>query len=83
MRKYKCHKEVSAMKIEYCTFFYNSTEKRYDYRLVGGDGNSVEVNREFIERHNAAPGNYYVVYDDGYASISPAPAFEAGYSLVK
>jgi len=25
------------------------------------------------------PGDYYVVYDDGYASISPREAFEAGY----
>lgn len=82
MKRYKCHKEVSAMRIEYCTFFYNSEHKRYDYRIVGEDGEVVEVTREFMERHQVTPDNYYVVYDDGYASISPGKTFEDGYSEV-
>jgi len=28
------------------------------------------------------PGDYYVVYEDGYKSISPAKAFEEGYTLI-
>jgi len=28
-------------------------------------------------------GGYYVVYDDGYASWSPAAAFEAGYTKLQ
>lgn len=35
-----------------------------------------------MERHQVTPDNYYVVYDDGYASISPGKAFEDGYSEV-
>jgi len=30
-------------------------------------------------RYTPVPGDYYVVYDDGFASISPRQAFEAGY----
>ncbi len=82
MKKYKCHKEVSAMRIEYCTFFYNAGQKRYDYRIVGDTGDVVEVTREFMERHQVTPGNYYVVYEDGYASISPGKAFEEGYTEI-
>lgn len=82
MKKYKCHKEVSAMRIEYCTFFYNAGQKRYDYRIVGDTGDVVEVTREFMERHQVTPGNYYVVYEDGYSSISPGKAFEEGYTEI-
>ena len=82
MKKYKCHKEVSAMRIEYCIFFYNAEQKRYDYRIVGDTGDVVEVTREFMERHQVTHGNYYVVYEDGYASISPGKAFEEGYTEI-
>ncbi|MFA9204828.1 MAG: hypothetical protein ACEQSH_00070 [Bacteroidia bacterium] len=30
-------------------------------------------------RYRPVPGDYYVVYDDGYAAISPRKAFEEGY----
>lgn len=28
-------------------------------------------------------GGYYVVYEDGYESWSPAEAFEKGYTLIQ
>lgn len=82
MNRYKCHKEVSAMKIQYCTFFYNSEFRRYDFRIVGENDEFVEVTREFMDKHHVTPGSYYVVYDDGYASVSPKKAFEERYTQI-
>lgn len=86
MKRYKCHKEVSAMRVD-----------RIDDRgvigaalvSVGGteeapvDIDSVAVSVAFIERHKPTAPGYFVRYDDGYESFSPAGAFEDGYSEVK
>jgi hypothetical protein len=77
MPRYKCHKEVWALKIK--------AIKR------DGDGSatitpddpgyaSFKVDRDYVAKHKPQAGGYYVVYDDGYKSWSPAEAFEAGYT---
>ena len=89
MPKYKCHKEVWALKIA-----------KIEARAADGDATSVaeqggatitpadegyapfEVNREYMEKHKPQVGGYYVVYKDGYKSFSPAEAFEDGYTLL-
>ena len=38
---------------------------------------------EWLDKHNPEVGGYYVVYEDGYKSFSPAKAFEEGYTLIK
>ena len=40
------------------------------------------VSREFVLKHRPQVGGYYVVYDDGYKSFSPAKAFEEGYTRI-
>ena len=40
---------------------------------------SVRAADRMFDRYMPVPGDYYVVYDDGYASISPKKAFEEGY----
>lgn len=40
------------------------------------------VDAAYVTKHNPQPGGYYVVYEDGYKSFSPAAAFESGYSLI-
>ena len=35
---------------------------------------------EMMNRAILAVGGYYVVYEDGYKSFSPAGAFESGYT---
>jgi hypothetical protein len=78
MPRYRCHKEVSAMQID-----------RIEWRastgaiLVLREGARVEqapVTRAWMEKHEPAPGGYFVQYDDGYTSFSPAGAFESGYT---
>lgn len=39
----------------------------------------IEVKPEVFSRYTPIPGDYYVVYNDGYKSISPRQAFLEGY----
>lgn len=39
----------------------------------------VKAANNMFARYTPVAGDYYVVYDDGYASISPRQAFEEGY----
>ena len=41
-----------------------------------------DVESSYINKHCPEVGGYYVQYQDGYESYSPAEAFESGYSRV-
>lgn len=41
-----------------------------------------QVPREYVEKHKPIVGGYYVIYEDGYKSFSPAEAFESGYTRI-
>jgi hypothetical protein len=81
MPKYKCHKEVWALKIRDIQPYKDNLTKtllfpedpNYDY---------IEVDSFYMVKHSPQVGGYYVVYEDGYKSYSPAKAFEEGYSLI-
>ena len=75
MPRYACHKQVHALKIK--SVLYSDQA----IALVPEDGGyaPIELSLHFDTKHNPQPGGYYVVYDDGYASYSPAQAFESGY----
>lgn len=81
MPRYKCYKEVWALKIK-------------EVQLETGEGTprlvfensryaSIEVDADYVKKHDPQPGGYYVVYVDGYKSFSPAQAFEEGYTLIQ
>lgn len=40
------------------------------------------VSEEYVTKHNPQSGGYFVVYEDGYKSFSPAKAFEEGYTRI-
>lgn len=42
----------------------------------------IEVNGDYMAKHNPVEGGYFVIYEDGYSSFSPAKAFEEGYTPV-
>ena len=78
--RYRCHKEVRALKIEAIAdretgggLLY-PVDKRYA---------PIPLSPEYVQKHKPEPGGYYVVYKDGYKSFSPAQAFEEGYTLVR
>lgn len=78
MPRYRSHKTVRALKIE------RVERAGVDYMIVfeGGELAAV-VPTSFFARGQAQAGDYYVVYQDGYASWSPAKVFLEGYSLVE
>lgn len=74
MPKYKCHKEVYALKIIGISV---GGELAFGFPFA-----PKLMPREWLDKHNPAVGGYYVVYQDGYESYSPAEAFESGYTLI-
>jgi len=80
MPKYRSHKEVWALKIGDSI----AVNQHGDATLSIADGGfaPVEVKAEVVSRYFPSPGDYYVRYADGYESISPAKAFEEGYTRV-
>jgi hypothetical protein len=76
---YKCHKEVCALKIKEMKF-----SVQVGNTLVPENEAFAEffVTDEYIAKHHPEAGGYWVRYEDGYQSYSPAQAFEKGYALV-
>jgi hypothetical protein len=68
--RYRCHKEVHAAKIVEAS----------GLRLGFEGGGYKHTTPEWNLKHMPAVGGYFVVYDDGYESYSPASAFEGGYT---
>lgn len=77
MPKYKCHKTVHALKIK--EILQNESPAPTQLLPVEEGYGPVDLPIGFANRHNPEVGGYYVVYDDGYVSHSPAKAFEEGY----
>ena len=72
MPRYQCHKKVHALKIADVT---GCTITPADEGYA-----PFEVDPAMYSRYTPVTGDYYVVYDDGYKSFSPAKAFEEGYT---
>ena len=92
--RYQCHKKVWALKIAEIVFDWaiaNKENRETDGSAIitpAEEGYApFKVDREYVSKHlrnvdpNVVLGGYYVVYDDGYKSFSPAKAFEDGYTL--
>ena len=96
MPRYKCHKEVWALKIAEIEFFNSdgasmgaSPEPLHGMQLglaiitpVEENYAPFKVDAEYVRKHKPKVGGYYVVYADGYKSWSPAQAFEEGYTRI-
>lgn len=74
--RFKCHKVVQAFKI-----IQIDTDPAQPATVLRGDGGiSLKVPDDYLAKQQARVGGYWVKYDDGYESYSPAEAFEAGYA---
>ena len=87
---YRCHKEVRALKIrevviEVVIDDAGRGEADRGASLMPEDQNfgAIRVDVDFLRKHDPTPGGYYVIYEDGYKSFSPAVAFEGGYTKVE
>lgn len=83
MPRYKCHKEVWALKIKEIVRV-PSGNATVTHSIVPEDTGYApfDVSLEYIDKHSPVAGGYYVVYTDGYISYSPARAFEEGYTRI-
>lgn len=77
---YTCHKRVQAVKIDEIIKDEISGGYLLIYNLDRRYG--VKVSDAYLERHKPTVGGYYIKYQDGYESFSPAQAFEEGYTKV-
>lgn len=76
---YKSHKVVNACKI------LKMTKKAGGGKYIYPAEEGIEkfaVSNDYVKKHDPQPSGYYVIYEDGYESWSPAEAFEEGYELV-
>ena len=89
MPKYKCIKDVWALKIKSIVFdsdLASETGRETNGTAIFTPEDNryapIELSAEFVHKHKPVEGGYYVVYKDGYKSFSPASAFEEGYILI-
>ncbi len=80
--KYKCHKEVGALKIKDLIWNVEGT-----LTIVPEEAGfaPIVVAAKYVHTHDAlrpTVGWYFVEYEDGYQSFSPAEAFEKGYTRI-
>ena len=78
MPRYQCHKKVWALKINGIGPLDDEGCQELFFEDKGYA--PIKVDCSYRSRNLPAVGGYYVVYDDGYKSFSPANAFEEGYT---
>ncbi len=79
--RYRSHKTVWALKISHVL-----TEGQGGGAILTPEDNRYvpfKVSGEYMMKHKPEVGGFYVVYEDGYKSFSPAAAFESGYTPTK
>lgn len=85
MPRYQCHKVVHALKI--ASVQRNPKPGDYDGCALitpADEGYApFEVDAAYVKKHDPRPGGYYVLYENGYKSFSPAQAFEGGYTRME
>lgn len=80
MKRYQCHKVVEAAKV----VGFEMQASSFTAQLVLDDDTIVDAPHNVFRANTRSPvGGYYVRYEDGYTSWSPAAAFEGGYKEIK
>lgn len=77
--RYECHKNVGALEIKEVGNYQPSESGLFRLvEFVGG--NHAMLADELFRRYVPVPGDFLVIYEDGYMSFSPRKAFLDGYS---
>lgn len=74
MPRYRSHKQVWALEID------SVNGNRLAFRDAGYA--AINCDPAMFSRYTPVPGDFYVVYDDGYKSFSPRKAFVEGYTKI-
>lgn len=77
MPSWKCHKVVKADKL----IEVDVDTEGQGVRMRTAEA-TIEMPQEWFDRFRPEVGSYFVLYADGYASMSPARAFEDGYTPI-
>lgn len=84
--RYQSHKKVWALKIAKLEHT-GSPDQESDGSLLMTPGEEdfapIMLDRDFVQKHQPEVGGYWVQYEGGYTSFSPADAFEGGYKLIE
>lgn len=84
--RYRCHKEVWALKIKDVTYdrLPLEGEPRGNATITPEDEGyaPITMDEKWAMKTRPQPGGYLVFYQDGYTSYSPAEAFEDGYTRI-
>lgn len=78
--QYRSHKIVRAAKITVVTV--TDGRVRLEFAEPALHGVDAFLDQTFLTKHFPQAGGYFVLYDDGYESYSPAAPFEAGYTAI-
>lgn len=78
--QWKCHKVVGASRIIRIEPEDSRPGDDALLRLNMLAHAPVHVKWDWLAKHEPKVGGYYVEYEDGYTSFSPAEAFEKGYT---
>lgn len=83
--EYQCHKKVRAARILDVMQEPNiqKNEMLYSLKLDHPTTTIISIAKAWFEKNHPEKGGFFVVYEDGYASYSPAKAFEEGYTLIQ
>jgi hypothetical protein len=77
LAQYRCHKVVRAGRVT-----READEYSFFVPVRCADGSELRLPMPKGATRAPKAGDYYVVYEDGYTSLSPAKAFEDGYTLI-
>lgn len=85
MPQWQSHKIVKAAEIHAWQMDEDRINAQLWLMLRNPDGilGPITVSAGVFARYAPSPGDYYVLYEDGYQSVSPKKAFEEGYVLVR
>jgi len=79
---YRCRKVVAALKIADCEVIPTPTRPRYIIYPYDQRYPAFDVTDIYWGKHQPRPGGYWVLYENGYESFSPADVFEDGYTYI-
>ena len=90
MPKYQSHKKVWALQIkeivpQVSEDFFAGNGPTHDGAIISPVDERYapfQVDQAYLDKHKPEVNGYYVVYEDGYKSFSPAKAFEDGYTKI-
>ncbi|NMA73881.1 MAG: hypothetical protein GX963_06900 [Bacteroidales bacterium] len=86
MPKYQSHKQVWALKIKAIVRDGEGENRETDgSAMIIPEEEGYEpfkVDFEYMRKHKPQVGGYFVQYEDGYKSFSPAEPFESGYTRI-